>query len=179
MKKKLASRFLASVAAVASLASMSWSAHGQTANSYITPQTPLMVSSIITSSVNATILNCSTNPCINGAIVEAILLVGSSVSHTVSIYSCTSACPAATHLLGSIFVSSQTGQVGSGFSVPPINLLGPGNGSNVFGIAQALPHNNNGNTYLNIPAGTFITLSDTTPASASNPLNITIIGGAY
>lgn len=178
MKKNLASRFVATAAMAAALAaapsiklSLDWRALAQTANSYITPQKPLMASVIITSSANATVLNCSTNPCINGAIVESIIAVGSSVAHTLLFYMCTAACPAASNLIGTFSLPAFTG---SSVNTPPVNIL-----SNPAFLGNALPHNNNGNTYLNVPSGSFITVSDNTPASGSNPLNLTVIGGAY
>lgn len=146
-------------------------AYAQTANSYVTPQNPLAQSIAITNSTaNTTLLNCSSSPCSNGAIVEAINATLTDTSaHTVSLYLCTASCPAASYLLGTFSVPLSSGNTAA---AAPINLL-----SNAY-LGASLPIDSNGNKYLFVPKSSYLTVTDSSSV-ASKTLTLTVLGGAY
>jgi hypothetical protein len=165
-------RFKASISATALAAAIaiSWSAHAQTANSYVTPQKPLIVGAQITSTAAANVVSCSTNPCLNGAIIESVLVsLNDTSAHLTSFYLCTASCPQTTYLLGVVSIPANTGSTSS---VPPVNIF-----SNSY-LGSALPQNNNGNKYLFLPAGAALVAVDANSTS-SKPQNLTSIGAAY
>ena len=108
--------------------------------------------------------------CEHGAILEAINVTLTDTSaHTVAFYFCTSSCPAASDLIGTVSVPASSGNTTSAL---PINVL------SAAYLGPSLPVDSNGNRYLFVPRGSYLTVTDSSSASGKT-LTLTPVGGAY